>query len=170
MEDQSVYLYFLGSKMARFPLKCMIVLLYLNIVNVCSLFQVKNTELLWLFNNNSKKMVNDRCVIGCCDNNKRYPDRMIIHSYVTSRKLVFHKIPVNEERWKAWIHAVSKGREAFDPPKNFKVCSNHFINEKPTHSNPDPTLFLTISTNTVQNNKSLIYIFPLQVQNCSTVQ
>ena len=74
---------------------------------------------------------------------------MIIHSNVTSGKLVFHKIPVNEERRKAWIHAVSKGRAAFDPPKNFKVCSNHFIDGKPTHSNPDPTLFLTISTNTL---------------------
>ena len=123
MEDQSVYLYFLGSKMARFPLKRMIVLLYVNIANVCSLFQAKNTELLRLFNNSSKKMVNDRCVVGCCDSNKRYPDRMIIHSNVTSGKLVFHKIPVNEERRKAWIHAVSKGREAFDPPKNFKVPS-----------------------------------------------
>ena len=78
---------------------------------------MKNTELLRLFNNSSKKMVNDRCVVGCCDNDKRYPDRMIIHSNVTSGKLVFHKIPVNEERRKAWIHAVSKGREAFNPRK-----------------------------------------------------
>ena len=38
MEDQSVYLNFLGSKMAWFPLKRMIVLLYVNIANVCSLF------------------------------------------------------------------------------------------------------------------------------------
>ena len=27
------------------------------------------------------------------------------------------------------------------------MCSNHFIDGKPTQSNPDPTLFLTISTN-----------------------
>ena len=100
-------------------------------------------------------MVNDRYVVGCYDNDKRYPDRMIIHSNVTSGKLVFHKIPVNEERRKAWIHAVSKGREAFDPPKNFKVCSNHFMDGKPTHSNPDLTLFLTISTNTVQNGSKM---------------
>ena len=45
--------------------------------------------------------------------------------------------------------AVSKGREAFDPPNNFKVCPNHFIDGKPTQSNPDPKLFLTISTNTL---------------------
>ena len=75
-----------------------------------------------------KKMVNNRCVVGCCDIDKRYPDRMIIHSNMTSGKLVFHKILLNDKRWKAWIHALLKGREAFDPPKNFKVCSNHFIN------------------------------------------
>ena len=58
-------------------------------------------------------------------------------------------IPVNEEERKTWIHVVSKAREAFDHPKNLKVCSNHFIDGKPTQSNPDPTLFLTISTNTL---------------------
>ena len=92
-------------------------------------------------------MVNNRCAVGCCDNDKRYPDRMIIHSNVASRKLIFHEIPVNEERRKAWIHAVSQGREACHTPKNFKVCSDHFINRKPTQSNPDPTLFLIISAN-----------------------
>ena len=101
-------------------------------------------------------MVNDKCVIGCCDNNKRYPDRMFLHSNVASGKLVFYEIPVNEVGQKAWIYAVSKGIEAFDPPKNFKVCSNHFIDGKPTQYNPDPTLFLTISTNTLptQNKKT----------------
>ena len=148
MEDQSVYLY---SQAVRWPdtLTLMIVLLNVNIINVCSLFQMRNTELLWLVNNSSKKMIDDKCVVGCCDNDKRYRDRMVIHSNVTSGKLVFYKIPVNEERLKAQIYAVSKGREALDPPKNFKVCSNHFIDGKPTQSNPDLTLFLTISTNTL---------------------
>ena len=72
-------------------------------------------------------MVNARCVVGCCDNDKRYHDRIIINSNITSGKLVFHKIPVNEERRKAWIHVVLKGREAFEPPENFKVCSNFFF-------------------------------------------
>ena len=94
-------------------------------------------------------MVNDRCVAGCCGNDKMYPDRMITHSNITSGKLIFHKIPVNEEERKTWIHVISKAREAFDHPKNLKVCSNHFIDGKPTQSNPDPTLFLTISTNTL---------------------
>ena len=103
---------------------------------------MKNTEVLWLVNNSSKEMVNEKCVFRCCDDDKRYPDNIIIHSNVASRKLIFHKILVTEERRKASIHAVSKGKEAFDPPKNFKVCSDHFIDGKSTQSNPDPTLFL----------------------------
>ena len=83
-------------------------------------------------------MVNDRCIVGCCDKNKRYPDKMIIHSNVASGKLVFHKIPVKKERWKAWIHAVSKGREAFDPPKNSKCVLTILLME----SQPNLTLIL----------------------------
>ena len=57
----------------------------------------------------------DWCIIvGCCNNDKRYPERMIVHSNVKDGKLVFHKLPVNEERKRAWIHAVSKGREDFE--------------------------------------------------------
>lgn len=55
-------------------------------------------------------MVNYRRVVGCCDN-------------VASRIMVSLKIPVNKERTKACI---SKGIEAFGPPKNFKAFSNHF--------------------------------------------
>ena len=57
----------------------------------------------------------DWCIIvGCCNNDKRYAERMIVHSNVKDGKLVFHKLPVNEERKRAWIHAVSKGREDFE--------------------------------------------------------
>ena len=45
---------------------------------------------------------------------------MIIHSNVKDGKIVFHKLPVNEERQKAWIHVVSKGREDFEKSKYFK--------------------------------------------------
>ena len=38
---------------------------------------------------------------------------MIVHSNVKDGKIFFHKLPVNEERQKAWMHAVSKGREDF---------------------------------------------------------
>ena len=48
-------------------------------------------------------MPHNRCIVGCCDNNKRYPDRMIVHSDVKDGKLAFHKLLVNEERQKAWM-------------------------------------------------------------------
>ena len=47
---------------------------------------------------------------------------MIIHSNVKDGKIVFHKLPVNEERQKAWIHVVSKGREDFEEPKHSKIA------------------------------------------------
>ena len=56
----------------------------------------------------------DRCINECCNNDKRYPERMIVHSNAKDGKLIFHKLPVNEERKKFWIHAVSKGREDFE--------------------------------------------------------
>ena len=38
---------------------------------------------------------------------------MIVHSNVKDGKIFFHKLPVNEERQKAWMYPVSKGREDF---------------------------------------------------------
>ena len=54
-------------------------------------------------------------------------------------------VPFGSDMW----DAVSKGREDFGKPKYFKACSNHFLEGKPTKCNPDPTLFLKISTNTL---------------------
>ena len=48
-----------------------------------------------------------------------YLQRMIVHSNVKDGQIVFHKLPVNEERQKAWVHAVSKGKEDFEKPKTF---------------------------------------------------
>ena len=92
-------------------------------------------------------MVHDRCVVGVCNNDKRYPERLEVHSNVTSGNISFHKLPAHLERRRAWIHAVEKGRKDFVVPKHFKVCSNHFVDGKPTPNNPDPTLFLTVTMN-----------------------
>ena len=91
-------------------------------------------------------MGRDRCVIGVCDNDKRYPGRFIKHSNVTE-KLTFHKLPADPRKREAWIHAVRKGRKDFVVPKNFFVCSNHFVDGKATKNNPFPTLFLTVTMN-----------------------
>ena len=57
---------------------------------------------------------------------------MMIHSNVKDGKIFFHKLPVNEERQKAWLHAASKQREDFEKSKHFKACSNHFLEGKAT--------------------------------------
>ena len=48
-------------------------------------------------------------------------------------------MPINEERQKVWIDAVSKGKEDFEKPKHFKVFLNHFLEGRPNKCNPDPT-------------------------------
>ena len=96
--------------------------------------------------------LHSRCVVRVCDNDKRFPDKMIKHSNVQG-DIKLHKLPVNNERKRAWIAQVSKVRKDIQPPKNFFVCSNHFAHGKPSKEHPDPTLFLTISTNTAPTPK-----------------
>ena len=94
----------------------------------------------------------DRCVIGVCNNDKRYPQHMVTHSNVKG-EIKMHSLPKDETIKAAWIHQILKGRKdlksAQDIPKNCHVCSIHFIDGKPTKGNPTPTLFLTVSTNTL---------------------
>lgn len=47
-----------------------------------------------------------RCIVGRCNNDKKYLERMIVHRNVKYGKLVFYKLPANEERQKACIHLV----------------------------------------------------------------
>ena len=61
---------------------------------------------------------------------------------------------------RAWIAQVSKGKKGFQPPKNSFVCSNHYADGKPSKEHPDPTLFLTISTNTAPTVKKRKQPFP----------
>ena len=88
----------------------------------------------------------DRCVMGSCNNDKRYPERFIKHSNV-SGALIMQKLPVDNDLRSVWIHNIRKGRMEFTVPKNCFVCSNHFVDGKPTKENPSPTLFLTASMN-----------------------
>ena len=76
-------------------------------------------------------MGKDRCVVGVCDNDKRYLDHFIKHNNVTE-KLILHKLPADPRKIEDSIHAVRKGRKYFVVPKNCFVCSNHFVDGKPT--------------------------------------
>ncbi len=88
-------------------------------------------------------MGNDRCCVGPCDNDRRYPDRNIIFSHVSH--LQWHRFPANELKRKVWIKCVERGRANFCPGSETTVCSNHFIDGKPTTRNPFPMLYMTLA-------------------------
>ena len=72
---------------------------------------------------------NNRCCVDGCDNDQRYPERVVKRSHVS--KMVWHLWPKDialSERWKY---------------SYMSVCSNHFVDGKRTASNPVPTLFMT---------------------------
>ena len=94
----------------------------------------------------------DRCVVGSCDNDKRFPEKYVIHSNV-KEKLVMHKFPSDPEKRTAWTNQILKGRKDFMPGKYSYVCSIHFIDGKPTQENPVPTLFLTATMNCAETPK-----------------
>ena len=90
-----------------------------------------------------------RYVVGVCDNDKTYPERTVKHCNVKG-EVIMHKLPTDGDNKKVWIQQVSKGRKDFIVPKDFYVCSNHFLDGKPAKENPFPTLFLTPSTETME--------------------
>ena len=83
----------------------------------------------------------DQCCVGGCDNDRRYPDKWLIHSHVG--RLSFHK--PNNQMVEAWSRQVQKGRKDFAIGKSREsvvvVCSNHFQDGKPTKGNPLPIFF-----------------------------
>ena len=81
-----------------------------------------------------------RCV-GGCNNDQRYPDKLDVKNHV--EKLTWHRVPRDEDKRNAWKKTVSKGREGFTPGNETFVCSNHFVDGKPSNPNPYPTLYLT---------------------------
>ena len=83
----------------------------------------------------------DKCCVGGCKNDRRYPKKWVIHSHV--EKLSFHK--PKQSLIEAWSRQVQKGRKDFSIGKSREsvdVCSNRFRDRKPSVSNPIPTLFL----------------------------
>ena len=75
------------------------------------------------------------------------------HSNVTG-KLNFHKLPADPARRAAWICQV--------------LCSNHFIDGKPTKENPDPTLLLTATMNCQVTPQKILRSPPRKRLNLST--
>ena len=74
----------------------------------------------------------DKCCVGGCNNDRRYPERYVIRSHVN--KLGFHKPSKSEDVIRSWCIQVQKGRKDFKIGKSREsviVCSNHFVDGKP---------------------------------------
>ena len=91
-----------------------------------------------------------RCCVGFCDNDKRFPDLLVVKSHV--RDLKFHRWPKDPKLADLWTRQVLRGRsDNFKPEPGSEgtfVCSNHFPEGKRTPKNPStdyPSLFLTLS-------------------------
>ena len=78
-----------------------------------------------------------------CDNDDRYPQMYVLPSHVS--ELRFHYFPSGEKKqkiWEIWVEYVSRGLIGFEATDNTTVCSNYFIDGKPTKRNTNPTLYL----------------------------
>ena len=87
-------------------------------------------------------MPNYRCCVGGCNNDSRYPDKVIKRSHVTVLK--YHYFPKDPEKKNLWVSEVKKGLVDFSVSNNKVVCSNHFQYGKPTYASPYPTLYMTL--------------------------
>ena len=87
----------------------------------------------------------DRCCVGICNNDRCYTDKLEIKSHV--KILKWHRFPKYKAKRKWWQTLVSKGRENFVVSDESRICSNHFVDGKPTEKRPNPTLLLTIQDN-----------------------
>ena len=85
-----------------------------------------------------------RCCVGGCDNDSRYPDKIVKRGHVEG-ELRWHYLPKNPERRAEWTEQISKGLETFLATDNKVVCSNHFQYGKSTFASPKPTLYLVQS-------------------------
>eukprot|EP00794_Sanderia_malayensis_P017239 gene17236-18960_t len=68
----------------------------------------------------------DRCCVGTCTNDTRYPERYDIKKHVETLK--FHRFPTSDEaKRNTWAGLVNKGRVGFIPSGGSRICSNHFL-------------------------------------------
>ena len=97
-----------------------------------------------------------RCVIGVCNNDKGYPQHYVKHSYVKGDKIM-QTLPKDETVRKTCVQQILKVRTDLKSEKDISnncfVCLNHLLDGRPTKSNPSPSLFLTVNTNTVLTPK-----------------
>ena len=85
-----------------------------------------------------------RCCVGGCDNDSRYPEKIVKRGHVEG-ELRWHHILKDPKKREEWTEQISKGLKNFVASDNRVVCSNHFQYGKPKFASSKPTLYLVQS-------------------------
>ena len=92
---------------------------------------------------NTVAMPNCCYCVGGCNNDSRYPDKIVKRSHV--KELKFHHFPKDESvKRQLWKEQVDKDLDGFIVSDNKVVCSNQFQYGKPTYASPVPIMFMNI--------------------------
>ncbi|XP_066288831.1 uncharacterized protein [Branchiostoma lanceolatum] len=78
----------------------------------------------------------DRCAVFGCNNDRRYPEKLLIKDHVTTIK--WHYCPPKSRR--IWTKLLN--REGFEVTSNTRICSNHFVLGGPHGQHPHPCLYM----------------------------
>ena len=94
------------------------------------------------------------CCVAGCNNSQRKPNSAHAKSHVS--KLRWHRLPNgssshSSKNRKQWVDLIKKGKKDFEASNETHVCSNDFVDGKPTQSHPCPTLFLRSATSAERN-------------------
>ena len=85
----------------------------------------------------------DRCSVGVCNNDRRYPEKIIVRSHVSNFQ--FHGLPKYKKLRQIWHDKIRQGRQNYYESAYVKICSNHFEDGERTFRCSVPTLVLTKS-------------------------
>jgi hypothetical protein len=92
----------------------------------------------------------DRCNIGVCNNDRRYPEKILVRSHVSNFQ--FHGLPKDQKLRKIWHDKIRQGRQNYIESACIKICSNHFEDGERTFGVLSQHFFLTKSdVNTQQS-------------------
>jgi hypothetical protein len=73
----------------------------------------------------------DRCSIGVCNNDRRYPENIFVRLHVSNFQ--FHGLPKDKKLRQIWHDYIESAY--------VKICSNHFEDGERTFRCSVPTLF-----------------------------
>jgi hypothetical protein len=85
----------------------------------------------------------DRCSVGVCNNDRRYPEKILVRSHVSNFQ--FHGSPKAQKLRQIGHDKIRQGRQNYIESTYVKICSNHFEDGERTFRCSVPTLLKTKS-------------------------